>query len=90
MPSGSFAIHAWAGPETAAPSPTIVANTKRMSRRAPSALGTRNPSRARKAGWQMLPSHDARLRQHVWYLRVGAPRSERHLSVEPPENGRQA
>ena len=50
MPSGSFAIHAWAGPETAAPSPTIVANTKRMSRRAPSALGTRNPSSARKAG----------------------------------------
>jgi glyoxylase-like metal-dependent hydrolase (beta-lactamase superfamily II) len=47
-------------------------------------------ARARKAGWQMLPSHDARLRQHVWYLRVGAPRSERHLSVEPPENGRQA
>src|SRR5580698_5898478 len=46
MPSGSFAIHAWAGPETVAPSPTIVANTKRMSRRAPSALGTRNPSSA--------------------------------------------
>jgi glyoxylase-like metal-dependent hydrolase (beta-lactamase superfamily II) len=25
-------------------------------------------ARAREAGWQMLPSHDARLRRHVWYL----------------------
>src|SRR6202453_2223847 len=49
-PSGSLAIHASAGPATAAPSPTIVANTKRMSRRAASALGTRNRSSARKAG----------------------------------------
>ena len=50
MPSGSLAIHASAGPETAAPSPTIVAITKRMSRRAPTTLGTRNPSSAREAG----------------------------------------
>src|SRR5580704_17031689 len=46
MPSGSLAIQASAGPETAAPSPTIVAITTSMSRRAPSALGTRNPSSA--------------------------------------------
>lgn len=49
-PSGSLAIHASAGPDTAAPSPTIVANTKSMSRRAPSALGVRNRSSARKVG----------------------------------------
>ena len=50
MPSGSLAIQASADPETAAPSPTIVAITTSMSRRAPSALGTRNRSSARKAG----------------------------------------
>jgi hypothetical protein len=50
MPSGSLAIHASAGPDTAAPSPTIVAITTSMSRRAPSAVGVRNRSSARKAG----------------------------------------
>ncbi len=35
-------------------------------------------ARAREAGWQMLPSHDARLRRHRWYLPAG-----------PAENGRQ-
>ena len=50
MPSGSLAIHASAGPEMAAPSPTIVAITTSMSKRAPSALGVRNRSSARKAG----------------------------------------
>lgn len=34
-------------------------------------------ARAREAGWQMLPSHDARLRQHRWYLpKAPAPRLE--------------
>ena len=50
MPSGSLAIQASAGPETAAPIPTIVAKTTRMSKIDPSALGTRNRSSAPKAG----------------------------------------
>jgi hypothetical protein len=58
MPSGSLSIRASAGPATAAPSPTIVANTKRMSRRAVSALGTRNGvvTFAKNSGfWTGLP-----------------------------------
>jgi len=30
-------------------------------------------ARARAAGWEMLPSHDPRLRQHGWYLPAGSP-----------------
>ena len=50
MPSGNLAIQVSAGPETAAPIPTIVATTTRMSTIDPSTLGTCNFSRARKAG----------------------------------------
>jgi N-acyl homoserine lactone hydrolase len=57
-------------------------------------------ARAREAGWQMLPSHDARLRQHRWYLRADPPRNGGHLCADPllhgghlradpPENGGQ-
>jgi N-acyl homoserine lactone hydrolase len=44
-------------------------------------------ARARQAGWQMLPSHDARLRQHPFYLRANPPQNGAHLRADPPENG---
>ncbi|MGA8461500.1 MAG: hypothetical protein WB800_39315, partial [Streptosporangiaceae bacterium] len=44
-------------------------------------------ARARQAGWQMLPSHDARLRQHRWYLPADPPHNAGHLRADPPENG---
>jgi hypothetical protein len=37
----------------------------------------------------MLPSHDARLRQHRWYLRAGPPHNAGHLSSGLSENGTQ-
>ena len=58
MPSGSLAIQASAGPETAAPSPTIVAITTSMSRRAPSALGTRNPFECAQGRLHQEVEHD--------------------------------
>ncbi len=41
-------------------------------------------ARARAAGWQMLPSHDPRLRRHRLYLRAGAPQNGGHLPADPP------
>jgi len=29
-------------------------------------------ARARRAGWEMLPSHDPKLREHRWYVRTAA------------------
>ena len=43
--------------------------------------------RARAAGWQMLPSHDPRLRRHSWYLRADPPQNEGHLPADRTQNG---
>src|SRR5579863_348793 len=50
MPSGSLAIQASAGPETAAPSPTIAANKTRINNSAPTGLGARIRSSQLKIG----------------------------------------
>ena len=49
---------------------SLFANLEEIGPICPNTRETRNfLDRAREAGWEMVPSHDPRLREHRWYVR---------------------